>query len=190
MDLNVKVSDFATKRMIQEYTEIHSRKDKLSMIGEQMMLWTWNVQDLTRQFPGTTMLDFGCGKAYSYKTREIHKLWDIEKIILFDIGIPAYSKAPEPHEFQSVVSADVLEHIPEERIDEVLEYWYSGGTQFVFATVASYLARAKLSDGSNAHVTIKSKEWWEEKIRKHQTCHTELIYLEARGRGERLVFKK
>lgn len=186
----MKISDFATSRMYEEYTKLHARAEKLYMIGEQVLYWVWHIQDLTQRFPNTTMLDFGCGKAWAYKARHVQRLWDIDKVILYDIGIPKYSKAPGPGEFSSVISIDVLEHIPEEKIDGVLEYWYSGNPEFVFATVASYPARATLSDGTNAHVTIKPKEWWEEKIRKYQTCHTELIYLEARGRWERLVFEK
>jgi len=64
--------------------------------------------------------------------------------------------------------------------------------KFVFCTIAGYPARATLSDGSNAHVTIKPKEWWIEKIRKYANCKTEIIYFPQIGKqykAERIVLE-
>lgn len=177
-------SDKANRYFQKEYQKIHSRKDIGMMIGEQIMYWVWNIQDLTFEFAGDVrILDFGCGKAYPYKQRKIHRLWDTTKIIFYDFGIPEYEKKPAVGEFNAVVSCDVLEHIPEEEIDATFEYWYSNpNMKFVFATIAGFPARAKLSDGRNAHVTLKPKEWWIEKIKKYQNCKTELIYFPENGK--------
>jgi len=161
-----------------EYRLIHARTDVGMMIGEQILYWVWNIQDLALDVKEElNILDFGCGKGYAYKHRQIQNLWNMNKIILYDIGIPEYEKKPPVGEFNAVVSCDVLEHIPENEIDEVFEYWYANpNMKFVFATIAGFPARATLSDGSNAHVTLKPIEWWIEKIKKYQNCKTELVY--------------
>ena len=180
----VKITQKATDHLKDEYRMIHANKDIGMMIGEQVMYWVWNIQDLTFEFAGDVrILDFGCGKAYPYTQRRIHRLWDCTKVIFYDIGIPKFEKKPAVGEFNAVVSCDVLEHIPEDELDSVFEYWYSNpNMKFVFATIAGFPARAKLSDGRNAHVTLKPMKWWIEKIQKYQNCKTELIYFPEKGK--------
>ena len=60
-------------------------------------------------------------------------------------------------------------------IDETFEYWASCNPKFIFATVAQYPSKAVLSDGTNAHCTIKDIEWWESKIEKHFKKATEVV---------------
>lgn len=165
----------------KEYQLIHDTSGGVGkMIGEQIVYHVWDIQRLTDEHPGTTILDFGCGKCYGYLNKRIHKLWNYKDIILYDIGIEKYSKKPEQSEFQSVVSVDVLEHIPQEQIDEVFKYWYHANTEFVFATIAAYPARAELSDGTNAHVNQNEWAWWQQKIKKHITCHSKFVYMPTR----------
>jgi len=187
------ISDKENEYLKSEYRQIHNRKDIGMMIGEQIMYWVWNIQDLSFEHEGVVLQDFGCGKAWPYKKRHIHRLWNVDKVVLYDFGIPEYEKKPEIGEFNAIVSCDVLEHIPEEELDATLEYWYSNpNMKFVFATIAGYPARATLSDGRNAHVTIKPKEWWIEKIKPYVTCKTELIYFPEIGRqykAERIILE-
>ena len=185
----VQVSEYMNQKIIEEYQKIHNRRDVGMMIGEQVLNYIWNIQDLTFMYPNTTMLDFGCGKAWAHSQRKVSRLWDVDKVILYDIGIPQYSKRPTHDEFQSLISIDVLEHIPEDDIDEVFKYWYHRNMKYVFATIAAYPARATLSDGTNAHINLNDKAWWMSKIKKHITCHTEIIYMPTNSRKERVVFK-
>lgn len=184
------ISEYANQKIIEEYQKIHANNSVSMMIGEQLLNWVWNIQDLSFEHPGTTMLDFGCGKAWAHKARKVSSLWDVKKVILYDIGIPQYSKRPSQDEFQSVIAIDVLEHIPEEDIDEVFKYWYHQNMKYVFATIAAYPARATLSDGRNAHVNQNGRAWWMSKIKKHITCQTEIIFMPEPTAKERIVFKK
>ena len=166
----------------REYQIIHELKDGVQqMIGEQIVYHVWDIQTLTDEHPGTSMLDFGCGKCYAYSHKRINKLWNCKEILLYDIGIEEYSRKPKQSEFQSVVSVDVLEHIHEDQIDDVFKYWYHKNSEFVFATIASYPARAKLSDGTNAHVNQNEWNWWQQKIKKHITCHSKFIFMPSRS---------
>jgi len=110
---------------------------------------------------------------------------------LYDIGIPEYNKLPAPDvQIDSIICCDVLEHIPEEEIDSVLEYWYSLNPKFVYATVAQYPAVAKLEDGRNAHVTLKETDWWEEKFFKFLNCPTYVLYYPSGKNYIKHVYKK
>jgi len=178
----MKTSERFENYFTKEYQLIHDTQKQGSqmMIGEQIVYHVWDIQKLTYEHPRTTMLDFGCGKCYGYKVKKINKLWDCKNILLYDIGIEEYSRKPEQSEFQSVVSVDVLEHIHEDQIDDIFKYWYHRNSQFVFATIAAYPARAELSDGTNAHVNQNEWAWWQKKIKSRITCHSKFVYMPTR----------
>ena len=175
--------------MTKEYEEIHKR-ELPHMVGGMVMYHVWDIQNLCMKYKPATMLDYGCGKAYGYKTRKIHRLWNVS-MSLYDIGIPEHNKLPaDDVKIDSIICCDVLEHIPEEEIDSVLEYWYSLNPKFVYATVAQYPAVAKLEDGRNAHVTLKETDWWEEKFFKFLNCPTYVLYYPVAKSYIKHVYKK
>jgi len=163
--------------IIDEYKSIHQSSVKIKMVGEQIMFHIWDIQDFTNVHPATTMLDFGCGKAYAYFTRKIDRLLNVHKIIFYDIGIEQFSKKPKEEDFSSVVSVDVLEHIPEEEIADTFKYWYSENTEFVFATIAAYPAKHTFSNGENVHVNQNSWAWWSALIDRYITCHSKFVFM-------------
>ena len=161
------------ERFNQYYKDVHSSKVG-TMLGEMILVHVWDIQDLVQKHKPKNYLDFGCGAAFAYKNRKIQHIMDCG-IYLHDIGVPEYTKRPPAELIEAVVSIDVLEHIPEELIDETFDYWASCNPKFVFATVAQYPSKAVLSNGENAHCTIKSVEWWESKINKHFSKETEVV---------------
>ncbi|HKZ43150.1 MAG TPA: hypothetical protein VJ044_19485, partial [Candidatus Hodarchaeales archaeon] len=61
---------------------------------------------------------------------------------------------------------DVLEHVPEEEIDEVLKEIFEYAQKFVFLSISTKLADKKFPDGENVHVCVKPPDWWLEKLPK------------------------
>lgn len=167
------------------YTEYH--KTNRWMKGEFMLDYVFEIQELVFKHKPENILDFGCGKRYSYTHHKVHRLWDVP-VLFYDIGIPKYSKRPDTAQVDSIISCDVLEHIPEELIDEVLSYWAACEPKFVFCTVAGYPAIQKLPNGENAHCLIKSKEWWHKKLSQHFK-HSEVTceFRKTPGRSEYFV---
>ena len=102
-----------------------------------------------------TLLDFGCGKADAYDNND----WGWPMPTLYDPAIPEYAELPSGP-FDGVYSTDVLEHIPEEQLPEVIEQIFSRAERFVYLGIANNEAKAVLSDGSNAHVTRRDVDWW------------------------------
>ena len=169
----MRVADKIKEQFNQYYKDVHSNPIG-TMLGEMILVHVWDIQDLVNKHKPKTYLDYGCGAAFAYKNRKIHRTMDC-KVILHDIGVPEYEQRPPSKIVEAVVSIDVLEHIPEELIDETFDYWASCCPKFVFATVAQYPSKAVLSNGENAHVCCKPIEWWEEKIANHFSEDTEVV---------------
>ncbi len=121
----------------------------------------------------TSLLEYGCGKAYYYNNEFTHNeklikslkdYWGTE-IYLFDPCVIKYNKFPN-NSVDLTLCIDVLEHIPEEDIDWVLEKFLSITKKFSFISVACYPAIATLPNGENAHITIHTPEWWLNKLSK------------------------
>jgi len=60
----------------------------------------------------------------------------------------------------AVVCMDVLEHIFIEDIPNVLGELFSLATKLLVVNVACYKAAALLPNGDNAHITVRSPDWW------------------------------
>ena len=98
----------------------------------------------------------------------------------YDPAIPEYSELPSGT-FHGVISTDVMEHIPEEQLPEVVEQIFSRAERFVYLGIANNESSAVLSDGSNAHVTRKPVEWWAEKVDQYAP---EKIYCHIKTYGD------
>lgn len=119
-----------------------------------------------------SMLDYGCGKGFFYdnsfylkeeKIESLKKLWKI-KIDLYDPCYEKYSNLSLKNTYDLLICIDVLEHIPREDINWVLDKIFSISKKYIFLNVACYYANALLPDGSNAHINVNDKEWWFNKI--------------------------
>lgn len=109
-----------------------------------------------------TCIDYGCGRARAWKEMKLNKLFLFESVYLYDPGIEEFSERPSPADM--VICTDVLEHVPEACVDEVLKDICSLAKKIVFLSITTKPASKKLIDGTNAHATVKPKEWWQNKL--------------------------
>lgn len=104
------------------------------------------------------LLDYGCGSrlslAQGLKGKVGHKL----KYQAYDPCVEKYSSPPVPAEL--VVCLDVLEHIEEDHIDEVLDHLEELTESIGFFSVDCGPALKNMSDGRNAHILQRPPEWW------------------------------
>lgn len=144
----------SNKRLISEsYLKIQKELHKSEGYG----LSGWKWADIVKSFGYTDILDYGCGK----KTLEKKLGFPIKN---YDPAIPGCEKA-EPADF--VYCGDVLEHIEPECIEDVLSHISSLCKEKALLVIATSPAKRILPDGRNAHILLKSPDWWREILNRH-----------------------
>ena len=142
--------------------------------GHSTLVFAKLIRDIIKKNQIETMLDYGCGKGFFYSNEsnqngiKINSLKDYWKIDI-DLYDPCYEKnsfIDEKKKYDLVISIDVLEHIPSQDTDWVLEKIISKAKKYVFINVACYSAIAILPNGENAHINVNEPKWWHEKILK------------------------
>jgi SAM-dependent methyltransferase len=136
---------------IQRYIEQKNKK-AVSILdyGSGLGQWTWrSYGDMPRGVLGSM------GK-------HIQSIW------FYDPAVEGYDqKPPAEYRFDLVTCADVMEHIPEEFVEQVVNemamYCKDDG-RLIFA-ISGNLSYKQFDDGENVHCTVKPIEWWEEIIR-------------------------
>jgi hypothetical protein len=114
-----------------------------------------------------TLLDYGCGRADAY--RSPFKVWDAwglkwSNVALYDPAFERYERLPD-RRFDMVLCSDVLEHVPEEDVERFIVDLFDHAKVLVWASVCCRPAKKTFPQtGENLHVTVKSFEWWREKL--------------------------
>ena len=126
------------------------------------------VERLVKRHKATSILDYGCGKAVHHLEKKVYEKIGITDVGLYEPAIEKFSVLPN-RIFDGVVCVDVLEHVPEQNIQYTLDQIVMKASKFVFLTISCNKSKEKLSDGTNAHVTIKPPEWWIEKMSAYVT---------------------
>lgn len=141
---------------LEQAKEIH--KNPKYWRGTTLRQYIPDINQIIKEKNINTILDYGCGKA------ECHpKEWNADK---YDPAVPQFNKKPE-RRYDLVISTDVLEHIPQDGLDDVIEDIFNYSDQWVFLTVCCRKARMILPNGYNAHATIESQKWWRDKLSKY-----------------------
>jgi hypothetical protein len=104
------------------------------------------------------VLDYGCGSRLSLAKVLMGKVQHPFKYQAYDPCVPKYAAPPVPAEL--VVCLDVLEHIEEDCIDDVLDHLMSVTEAVGFFSIDTGPAVKSLPDGRNAHVLQRPPEWW------------------------------
>lgn len=128
--------------------ELHATNDGYGRSGHK---WADLVRQLIASTNANTVLDYGCGK----KTLEQALGFEIAN---YDPAVPGLDATPEPADV--VACTDVLEHIEEECLDEVLLDLQRCTKEIVLLVVATRPAKKTLADGRNAHLIQKPINWW------------------------------
>jgi hypothetical protein len=151
------VSYVVRKNLIDQYKQLHKENKEYGKSSDTKFRI---VSYLVKQGGKKSLLDYGCGKSVLMDSLYTN-LPDIE-VVKYDPAIEQFSQKPT-QKFDLVVCTDVMEHIPEEDVSDVLRdiFDYSESAFFVISTRP---ANAVLPDGQNAHATVKTPFWWQDKI--------------------------
>ena len=169
------------RQLLELYARMHKEGERRLGIppertfpGSSLAPHITRVKQLIEATGAKTVLDYGSGKGTQYRPQKIvvdgqhvadgiAEYWDVE-VECYDPGYGPYSALPQG-KFDAVVSTDVLEHCPEDDLSWILDEIIGYARRVVYLNVACFPARKSLPNGENAHITVRSPDWWEEKIR-------------------------
>lgn len=144
------------QELIKNYQEIHSSKD----YGFTSTIFKEHIQACLNDIKPKSILEFGCGQSIL-----IDKLVHDAEYYRYDPAIPKFSTIPvESADF--IINTDVLEHIPEKDLDDVIATMKSI-TDHVFYNIATDYANEILPNGENAHCSVWGADKWLKIIQKH-----------------------
>lgn len=122
--------------------------------------WAPKVEELYAKYKCGSALDYGSGQMKL--ARALPKL----RIACYDPAVPGYDKEPKPADL--VICSDVLEHIEPEYIENVMAHIRSLTQVVFFAVIGMEPAMKTLPDGRNAHVLLRSRDWWLDMLGRHK----------------------
>tara|TARA_B110000003_G_C16531267_1_gene489025 strand:+ start:236 stop:946 length:711 start_codon:yes stop_codon:yes gene_type:complete len=110
-----------------------------------------------------TVLDYGGGgsdwdaSGFDPATGETAKqFFRVKEVCIFEPARNLMDKSKS----DCVVCMDVLEHIFVADIPNIIDELFSLTNKLLVINVACYKARALLPNGENAHITVRSPDWW------------------------------
>lgn len=178
---------------IQRYTKLHSSEEGYKVDGIEKVIHPGSkffngdqfIKYLVKRIVRVKMikpnlvfniLDYGSGKGTH--VQQVQKILGsrLQSITLYDPCVVNFSKKPLG-KYNLITCADVMEHVPEEHVTEVLDEIYSyADTNAIFMfSISGKPAKKNFLDGENFHCTQKPLEWWQEKFSKY-TNYTELLF--------------
>ncbi len=150
--------------------------------GGVRVLYDKIIQELENR-KSVTILDYGCGEALQWHSQALRKKTisfpnligeKLQGFYRYDPAYEIYNKKPTT-KFDFVLCGDVLEHVPDEELDnffvDINSYVEDKG--IVFYSISTNLSRNSFLDGSNMHINIKSPSEWFDILKKksnHKTC--------------------
>lgn len=109
-----------------------------------------------------SILDFGCGKG-TLQTLITQKHPEVV-VHSYDPAITDRETIPMT-QYDMVITTDVLEHLYEDEIPGIFLEMLSLDPASMYHIICHRLAHAILPDGTNAHKTVQTPQWWADKIR-------------------------
>lgn len=109
-----------------------------------------------------SILDYGCGQSIFLDCLDLG--YEVE-LLRYDPAIPAYAELPDT-KADLLVSIDVLEHIEEADLDQVMAEMRASARDALIV-IDTKPARHMLPDGRNAHVSLHPHAWWRERLSRH-----------------------
>lgn len=144
--------------LIDEYKAIHASR----IYGATSVKNLRFLRPEIRLLAPRSIIDYGCGR--SSLLDELDLGYPVE-LVRYDPAIPEFATKPaRPADL--LINIDVLEHIEEADLDPVLAEM-RGLCREAIIIVDTAPAKARLSDGRNAHVTLRPHAWWHAKLAKH-----------------------
>ena len=144
--------------LIAYYDEVHARR----VYGTSSVKYLRFLRPEIKILSPKSIIDYGCGQS---RFLDVLDLGYSFKKFRFDPTIPSYAELPAERA-DLLINIDVLEHIEEDDLDEVIADMRRVCRNAIII-IDTKPAKHKLSDGRNAHVTLRPHAWWHRKLLAH-----------------------
>jgi hypothetical protein len=144
-----------SEELIAQYREIHRRE----RYGDTSIKNLPYLLPLVDELKPCSIIDFGCGQS-----KLLDELVRVSgaRGTRYDPAIPAFSAKPAGH-FDLLINIDVLEHVPEEGLDQIIAEMAALADHAIIV-VDTGPAVKLLPDGRNAHVSQHDRDWWARRL--------------------------
>ena len=148
--------------LIPLYRQLHDKAGKKYKGGSTLRKYVDEIASIVKGTDTRTILDYGCGRGRQYIDDKMHEAWGIMPT-LFDPGVAGLDDLPVG-QFDGVICTGVLEHIPRGELPTAFSNLAGYARKWCFIAIGIALAHRRLPDGTNAHVTVKPPDWWQQKL--------------------------
>jgi hypothetical protein len=143
----------------EQYRQLYELKREYGTGGQGKLN---EVLEIIDKYSIKSMLDFGCGQN-CHLINALRKSCDIT-IYGYDFAIvnetEYVSNRIIPDKVDLIVSTDCLEHVPTKELPLCWQIFNNLSPKVMFHVVCTRLAGQILPDGTNAHKTVESADWW------------------------------
>ena len=164
------------RQLIDQYRQIHAQRSYGKSAIKNLRFIRPEIELLHPQ----SILDYGCGRSNLIDALKLD--YPVE-LYRYDPAIPEFSAKPDKV-VDLLTNVDVLEHIEEADLDDVIGDMRASCRNAIII-IDLKEAQTVLPDGRNAHVTLKPREWWRERL----TRYFDYIEPIATARSSRAGFK-
>ena len=148
-----------SKELNKMYQKAHLQKSYGSTSVKNLRLLLPNIHILKP----TSVIDFGCGKGNLLD--EISKDFKFNDTFKYDPAIDEFKTKPTK-KYDLLINIDVLEHVPENELHDLLSEMSQVSNDAIII-IDTAPAELILADGTNAHCTLHTREWWDAKLSEY-----------------------
>jgi hypothetical protein len=150
-------------RFTEDYAKIQKQlhdKGNYGITGATYMPTIFHaISQLAKRLGKVDILDYGSSDGKTMEETKKH-FWFPPCIedFCYDPFVEEHSAEPLPADF--IICTDVLEHVEPECTMAVLDHLQALTKRMIFASISLKSANKILADGRNAHINIRSSEFW------------------------------